>query len=670
MGMDYSLVQRIIDGLGKILDTKPGSPDEGTYVTEQQLADWIKGQTVVPAYYYNGVMYSDALHTTPITGQAGALYIDQDNNVLYRWDGAAWDAMSDNQLRQDILDGTVVAKKAECDEDGNNIKATYATKVEMQAADANLNDACSALDKRVTNLELKTGDQFEVDYPSDTYGMDGVPSNVEPYVEVEALRGVTRADNQQMPIAPSFSRSSNGITFVSDGNGKYSISGLASANSETRVTDALVFPKGHRFLIATTKPMSYDTARIIIWVNNSQSAGVYYGGQWAGASDTAKLFTIDDSWNNETIWFNVPNGNNPSISDLQIIIRDLTQYFSSDPSVDVSTLTISDIQSNYPELLVPSDYDAGSIVDTTYSAVKSVGRNLFDRASATVGKYYDSTGNLYDNSNLGISDYMPVTPSVSYFLKSVAVVDQFQLHWFDRNKNWIGRNFGSVSNTSMDAPSGASYVRVNFQLSDSQVCFNKSDSLDGTYTPHMTDTLTLPESVTLKGAGAVADTDELNVEVLVDGVKVNKRRKTVRIKEADLGQCRWTYNYSYSTIETESLTSISTAYNWSALICAKYTVVNSNTPYVDMPDKSCKRHSSAAILVIKDSDITDSDIVNYKIAKLLGTKLAYETATYSVTLLDPILDPFIQVEGGGTIKPVQSQSPEVDSAMTVEYMAS
>ena len=167
MGMDYSLIPRIIDGLGKILDTKPGSPDEGTYGTEHQLADWIKGQTFVTGYYYNGAFYSDLAHTTLITPQANVLYADLGAYGLYAWDGAAYQPFTPDL-------------------------SPYATKAEMQAADANLQSQVNAIDHRVQNLEQPKGGYVVSNYK------DGAitPSGKGNWAVVEGLRGVSRVDNR------------------------------------------------------------------------------------------------------------------------------------------------------------------------------------------------------------------------------------------------------------------------------------------------------------------------------------------------------------------------------------------------------------------------------------------------------------------------------------------
>ena len=70
---------------------------------------------------------------------------------------------------------------------------------------------------------------------------------------------------------------------------------------------------------------------------------------------------------------------------------------------------------------------------------------------------------------------------------------------------------------------------------------------------------------------------------------------------------------------------------------------------------------------IKDSSF--ADVASLK-AFLNGKTLYYELATPSAdTYVDPIPDPFIQVEGGGTIRPIQSQTIKIDSSMTAEYLS-
>ena len=106
--MDYSLIHRVIDGFGKILDTTTGTPDQGSYVTEDDLLQYIAKNTVTQGYLYNGAFYEDALHTTSITPDADFLYLDLSTDGLYRWTGSAYTRLvpSDILTTADIVDNT------------------------------------------------------------------------------------------------------------------------------------------------------------------------------------------------------------------------------------------------------------------------------------------------------------------------------------------------------------------------------------------------------------------------------------------------------------------------------------------------------------------------------------------------------------------------------------
>ena len=505
MGMDYSLVQRIIDGLGKILDTKPGSPDEGTYVTEQQLADWIKGQTVVPAYYYNGVMYSDALHTTPITGQAGALYIDQDNNVLYRWDGAAWDAMSDNQLRQDILDGTVVAKKAECDEDGNNIKATYATKVEA----ANLQSQVDAIDHRVQNLEQAKGSYVVQNYKDGSI----TPSGKGAWSIVEGLRGVSRVDNNGVQngtfdSTDNWNISSSGATWSVSGN----VATISYDTAYRGISQPISFLKGHKYLVRVDlKKVDADAGvQVVISDNSNFTLSVSTDNVGTNWTSCEAIVSTDTNVGSSVAIF-IRNGSSgyasaKSVQARNVVLTDLNIYFGTS---DLSFLGATDsaklatIQKDYPHLLLPSEYGT-RIVDSSYSGVRAWARNIWDEEwdNGTI----DSSGNNASGSTVRSKNYIPVVPSETYYFltpieKVIAIAE------YDADKNFI--KFVYANGDSKTVENNCFYIRfyvlgTGYTSYANDICINQSDSQNGTYTPyHAPDTLSL--SFTGKSAGSVAE---------------------------------------------------------------------------------------------------------------------------------------------------------------------
>ena len=627
MGMDYSLVQRIIDGLGKILDTKPGSPDEGTYVTEQQLADWIKGQTVVPAYYYNGVMYSDALHTTPITGQAGALYIDQDNNVLYRWDGAAWDAMSDNQLRQDILDGTVVAKKAECDEDGNNIKATYATKVEMQAADTNLNDAIAQHEARIENLEEAHGSYHEVDVKS----VYTIPTGKGSNWLIDGLRGVSRADNQMIPDAEIHQQVTSTDTswhFTSPDN--YNLPLIS----------------GHRYLFIL-KGTGMPT-----WGLREN------GGSQLQPSATPNAF-FDCT---ETGMYGLRyKGDGASTYDCYVYFKDVTVYFNGTIPTDADT--ISKIQTNYPWLLTPSDYGT-SAVNTVYEWVVSIGVNIWDEETQVGNIDFDNAGNDITDSTRLRSGFIPCLPSTTYYCK--CSITDIRFGFYDMNENYLGSatKIDNVGNTSFTTPSGAYFMRFRLASSygvtykhDIQLCLN-SYADKTTYHPYFKRTLTFPSPVSLKSAGAVADTMEPCVEVKVGNDWVDKRRQTQRIDSVTIGSLTWSDSSYFDGCFEASINGFLA--NYGSVLCAYYLMVTSGSAFVD---KTIYCRNNGTSIYVKDSAYNSASA--FKTA-MSDVPIFYEKATPVETLSDPILDNLIATEAGGTIESILTTP--VDDSMTLGYI--
>jgi hypothetical protein len=183
----------------------------------------------------------------------------------------------------------------------------------------------------------------------------------------------------------------------------------------------------------------------------------------------------------------------------------------------------------------------------------------------------------------------------------------------------------------------------------------------------MTDTLTLPSPVTLRSAGSVADEVELNVEV--DGVA--RKRETQRVGQFtitadDITSVSTTggtgYSCAVTSIARTDALAISSSDASSHGICSKFYSVPRQSPYWAQ-NNSIVVNGSGNVRIVDNSLTT---IEQFK--ALCPITVNYELASDVVTLLDPIPDPFIQVEGGGTIKPVQTNEPEIDSAMTVTYV--
>ena len=176
---------------------------------------------------------------------------------------------------------------------------------------------------------------------------------------------------------------------------------------------------------------------------------------------------------------------------------------------------------------------------------------------------------------------------------------------------------------------------------------------------NLLDTLSLPEPVTLRSAGSVAD--ELNIE---SGVITRK------VGVVDLGTLAWSYRSEYQ---------IFYAYLPSAKMFASDTIPNCICPnYVSInwvaifsADKCiCTASAFTNGIHFKDSSYDDTDLDSSNKAPWLNGKyLVYELETPTTESIDPIPDNTLYTEGGGTIETIQTQTPTLDNCLDVGYLA-
>lgn len=521
--------------------------------------------------------------------------------------------------------------------------------------------------KAIANLIQRVG-TFLVQYPDSIYGRGEVPSGMAKFAEVKTLRGVSRVGNQLVPLDTTKWTSENVLGSVSS----QTIVVKPSTDS-TGVYKRYKLPvqSGHTYLVSAKVKTSNANYTAGVALRNSNGTII----QENTSSTTLNPIVFVASTTGSDTHFDLqvqpamPTSEHGEFA--EVILRDLTLYFGSDPSVDVSTLTIADIQQNYPELLTPSAYDAGSLVSTTYEGVKSVGRNLWDEVWE-VGSINNSTGQNESTSSTwrGVN-YISVSPNVTYYFKTSGLSLRF--YWYDADKNFISSN--TIIDSELTAPSNAWYLRIRDVTAgeptyNNNVCVNKSDSQNGTYSPYMTDTLTLPSPVTLRSAGSVADTDELCVEVKVGDDWVYKRRDTQRIGSIDMGDLSFDYNSTDMVFGSTLPLARTYASGLPNLFFALYKVVNVSYASNMEGDKSITmRLGNSNALYFKDSSKNGGDLVDGHAPWLAGQLLYYELAVYDETLSDPILDNFVLTEAGGTITPRQTQTHKIDTSFDIEYLA-
>lgn len=86
-----------------------------------------------------------------------------------------------------------------------------------------------------------------------------------------------------------------------------------------------------------------------------------------------------------------------------------------------------------------------------------VGKNKFNKDTATIGWYIDATGAQYANASYDVSDFIAVTPGVTYYTPFYRFTC-----FYDANKAVVPGGASSAGTTFMP-PAGAAFVRVTLQ---------------------------------------------------------------------------------------------------------------------------------------------------------------------------------------------------------------
>lgn len=558
------------------------------------------------------------------------------------WDASKW---SETDFVTEV-ESAIAEIQAEGATQVANVQAVYAEDL------GNVSSRVQSNSKRIANLIQKEG-EVSVSYPDSIYGRGEVPANMAKFAEVKTLRGVSRVANQLFDYNDVTSVTINGLTITNNNDGSVTVNGTATSTTVRLLVPQEAFVVNHFYVVGGC-PRGGSTSTY-------QITGIVNGSRYGIEVGDGSIIPMPSSFTSAGLYIYITSGTVCDNLVFKPMLRDLNIYFNT---TDLSFLGATDsaklstIQQNYPELLVPSAYDAGSLVDITYSAVKSQGVNLWDEE---YNDYYLTQSLLVSLNPIKVSagDYYYKAPRYGY------------INLQDDEGNAVGSQITVYANSAFTVPQGT--TRLSFSIPsygsvynhDVQICLNSYP--DKTiYHPYMKSTLTLPSPVTLPSAGSVADTDELCVEV--DGVE--KRRQTRRVGSVDLGtDVSFQYDSSANRFYSTSLSATIGGETVSGRY--KNTMLGSGMYELSMTgaDKTYFVYTSNKILYIYDNSKTASDLVSGKAPWLVGIKLYYELATPVVTLTDPILDNFLLTEAGGTITPIQDNTPEIDARFDMNYMA-
>ena len=567
-------------------------------LTASQLPDLADDVIVVASYA-----------TLPAIGTAGKIYITADNNKMYRWDS---DLATPDYVELSV-DLSAYATKAEL----------AAEESARESEDSNLKSAIQGNTARIENLEQEHGGYYDVDVKS----VYTVPSGKAKNWAVNVLRGVSRTRNQLVGAG-------NATTLATYNDGIFTIN--STIDSTRRAIKTIPMTSGHKYLLCYTIKSGSLTDILRLY-----SSG--YVDSFFGSVSKAWLFDCTTTGNYD---INAVISESTAINvSFTMTVTDLTQYFNG--SIPSDADTIAKIQTNYPELLVLSDYDTGTIVNTSYEGVKSVGVNIWDEEYLGGKGLKTSDGTVVDSTDrITCADYIPVKPSTWYYFKFDSVASEEAICWYDANKTYISGAWNTAFNNKEQSPSNAYFMKFTRYPSTSytsgiqisEVPTGTPTTINTTYHPHMSDALTLPTPVTLKSAGAVHEEYDLET-----GEKTNP------LGIEDLSELEWTYVSSDGGYYSATLPNTINANP--NMLCENYSI--DNVAVFNMGDKTMRTIPNG--IYVKDSSGTPTGTLIYALA-----------TPDEPTQLTTVIDNFLPTESGGTISSILTDP--VDDNMNLGYL--
>lgn len=93
----------------------------------------------------------------------------------------------------------------------------------------------------------------------------------------------------------------------------------------------------------------------------------------------------------------------------------------------------------------------------------NLGKNLFNYATDTTGKYIDSSGTIQSNGGFQLSDYIAVEPGECYSYRGAAPTTTWgaKFGYFDGSKTWVGSHDIHNGMYSFVVPNGVYYMRLS-----------------------------------------------------------------------------------------------------------------------------------------------------------------------------------------------------------------
>ena len=262
------------------------------------------------------------------------------------------------------------------------------------------------------------------------------------------------------------------------------------------------------------------------------------------------------------------------------------------------------------------------ITGWTGCEVVQAGVNLFDKSTATDGKYYQLSGgtiNEVNNAPYGHSILIPIKPSTSYCMTGYAGSGYYSIICLDEYMKPITTWYGAASKTApfvATTPNNAKYCYLNYLLTQKDSLALYEATSVGDFIPY--NGTTYPVSWQTEAGTVYGGTVDLVTGVL-----------TVTPATADMGTLNWVYvsggNYFYAVISDK-------AKGFNNIKCSAYEVAP-NAGVANLQNGQIVGGMNDTAVYVKDSRYTDA--VSFK-AGVSGYQLVYELATPTTYQLDPV----------------------------------
>ena len=271
------------------------------------------------------------------------------------------------------------------------------------------------------------------------------------------------------------------------------------------------------------------------------------------------------------------------------------------------------------------DYTTGKLLPFKGTELKTVGFNQWD-------EQYETT-TRYGMTSLWTKNYVQTLPNTAYCIYLASSIYSIKICQFDADKNLIEQRDRSLNNHMVvfTTYSNCAYMLVGFNPNygaeyKHDICINISNpSLNGTYKPYETNTLSLPIldyfPTGMKSAGDVYD-------------EKTESKATTRIGSVDLGSLDYVYRTTGSVFAPyfyASFTGIKSngdpSTNIANILCSKYsTTRRSQSLFIDKT--ICADGTSTEITQIQIKDSSYTDVTTFKQAMAdQNVKLYYELVT-------------------------------------------